>query len=47
MPYIQLITEWKSLVEKYPSWTLTEVQQLSWRERQNWIELSQFITRKE
>lgn len=32
--------QWMTLLQKFPSWTLETVQQLSPRERINWLELA-------
>jgi hypothetical protein len=35
------MAEWKKLTELYKGWTLTEVKELSPRERDNWLKISQ------
>jgi hypothetical protein len=34
------MAEWRLISLEFKSWTLTEVQQMSQRERKNWIEVS-------
>jgi hypothetical protein len=36
---MQLLAEWKALTDEYKGWTLTEIKELSHRERKNWLEL--------
>jgi hypothetical protein len=33
------MAEWSALSDRHSGWTLTEIKELSWRERTNWIEL--------
>jgi hypothetical protein len=33
------MAEWLALSDRHPGWTLTEIKDLSNRERKNWIEL--------
>jgi hypothetical protein len=35
-----LLGQWKLLTENYPGWTLTEIKELSPRERINWLEIA-------
>lgn len=37
---MQLLAEWSALTQIYDGWTLTEIQNLSHRERANWLELA-------
>jgi hypothetical protein len=32
--------EWKALVMSYPGWGLTEIRELSPRDRKNWLEVA-------
>jgi len=34
------MTQWKTLVDAYPGWSLTEVRSLTPRERLNWLEIA-------
>jgi len=34
------MTQWKTLVDAYPGWTLKEIKELSPRERLNWLEVA-------
>ncbi len=38
--YTDLMSEWLFLTKKFKGWTLTEIQNLSFRERKNWVELA-------
>ena len=38
--YEELMAEWKLLTDEYKGWNLTEIQNLSRRERKNWIEVN-------
>ena len=38
--YIQVFTEWAAISELYSGWTLSEIKDMSPRERGNWIELA-------
>jgi len=35
-----LFAEWAAISSMYEGWTLTEIQEMSKRERQNWINLA-------
>lgn len=38
--YTELMSEWLFLTKKFKGWTLTEIQNLSYRERKNWVDLA-------
>jgi hypothetical protein len=38
--YQQLFDEWSGLTTAYPGWGLTEIKELSYRERNLWIEMA-------
>jgi hypothetical protein len=46
-PYNTLLAEWSMLTNEYVGWTLTEIKQLSYRERKNWLEIARYTSRKD
>jgi hypothetical protein len=40
VPYELLVGEFRALVTAYSSWSLTEIMELSYRERKNWLEIA-------
>jgi len=38
--YSTLLAEFMALSDRHPGWTLTEIKELSVRERRNWIEIA-------
>jgi hypothetical protein len=43
MPYGNLVAEWSMLVTTFRGWTLTEIKEMSYRDRKNWLEIANKI----
>jgi hypothetical protein len=39
------MSEWLFLTRKFTGWTLTEIQNLSYRERKNWVEIAKVFVK--
>ena len=45
-PYTELVAQWSMLTSEYMGWTLTEIKELTNRERKNWLEIASYTSRK-
>ena len=43
--YAALLKDWGALAKLYPGWTLSEIKELSRRERENWAGVYQSMRR--
>jgi hypothetical protein len=45
--YDTLVAEWAALTRSFKGWTLTEIKQLSPRERKNWLEVARYVRERD
>jgi hypothetical protein len=47
LPYSHVVAEWAALTQSFRGWTLTEIKQLSPRERKNWLQIAKYVKGKD